>query len=229
MPTPLLALSQLCFALPNQGPALFANLSFALYPGERVAIVGGEASGKSCLMRLMAGLMVPDSGQVLFKGSALCHPPPQPGGVALLFREAANHFLAPVAGEEIRLGMARGSDRQQSERTATLLSMVGLPPQAVGWSLSTLSASQQYRVALAALLAGKPALILADEPGHALDSEGEEGVANLFARQCQSHAVAQLILTSRLDRADRFADRILSLGQGILTPLSTTPSPNSHP
>lgn len=205
---PLLHLTDICLTLPNQGAAIFSALQFVLYPGERVAILGGEASGKSTLMRLMAGLLPPSSGKVVFNG--------QVGEIGLLFRDSANHFLTPIAKEEILLGMYSGADVEQESAMVQLLEFSGLPPQASTWSLAALSAAQQSRVAIAALFAGRPRLVLADEPGGCLDEAGEGKLAAILKDKCEQEQLAQVIFTSRLQRARQFSDKIFMLNQGGL-------------
>jgi energy-coupling factor transporter ATP-binding protein EcfA2 len=223
MINPILVLTDINYTMPNHGPDLFSGLQLKVEPGERLAIVGGEAVGKSTLMRLMAGLIKPASGHILFSGQPLTTPPSQPGGIGLLFRDSASHFLIPVAQEEILLSMTNSGELERESKIAGFLELSGLPPQASTWSLAGLSAAQQARVAIASLLASQPRLILADEPGVCLDGTGEERLAALFKEQCAEKAQALVVFTSRLERAKRFADTLLYLSQGIL---STTPFPN---
>jgi energy-coupling factor transporter ATP-binding protein EcfA2 len=213
----MITLEDIHYGHPSQGTALFNGLGFAAKPGERVAIVGGEGSGKSTLMRLMAGLIPPQGGSLHFMGQPLSTPPAQPGGIGLLFRDSANHFLTPLVQEEILLSLIPVEALQRENRMARFLKLSGLPSQASSWSLSALSSGQQSRVALAALLAAQPRLILADEPGLCLDKAGEEGMALLFRTLCEEEGVTQVVFTSRMERARRFSDRVLFLDRGILT------------
>jgi energy-coupling factor transporter ATP-binding protein EcfA2 len=214
----MLILSDLHYSLPNQGPKLFDGLQLTLQAGERLAIVGAEGSGKSTLLRLMAGLIRPTSGRIEFCRQPVIRPPPQPGGIGLLFRDSASHFLTPMVGEEILFGLSKGTDLKGEEAVAQALQLSGLPPQAATWSLAALSAGQQARVAVAALLASQPGLILADEPGACLDEAGEDGLADIFRQRCEKGAVAQVVFTSRLRRANRFAERILLLNREFYHP-----------
>ncbi len=94
---------------------------------------------------------------------------------------------------------------------AALLATVGLSPDLAGQNLTRLSTSRQYRVAVAATLAARPRLILADEPGASLDDAGEEGLARLFVKKCEKGSAALVIFTSRESRAGLFANRVIHL------------------
>ncbi|MBF0357717.1 MAG: ABC transporter ATP-binding protein [Magnetococcales bacterium] len=218
---PILTLEDIHYTVAGHEAELFSGLQFTAKPGERIAIVGGEGAGKSTLMRIMAGLISPSAGRVLFAGEPITAPPPPPGGIGLLFRDSANHFLTPMAQEEILLGLMGVDDLEAAGRVTNFLELAALPPQAATWYLANLSASQQSRVAIAALLASKPRLILADEPGLNLDLAGEQELGVQFKELTKDEQAVQVVFTSRLERASVFADRTLYLSEGIL---SDTPS-----
>jgi energy-coupling factor transporter ATP-binding protein EcfA2 len=213
---PLLVLADIHYTLPDHELPLFSGLQLTVNPGERLAIVAGEAQGKSTLLRLLAGLISPSSGQILLSGEKFENPPPQPGGIGLLFCDAANHFLTPVVQEEVLLSIGNVDKQEIESKVAHYLELAGLPPQTSMQSLVKLSTSQQARVGVAALLASQPRLILADEPGLFLDLAGEEQLAKIFQEQSLTKKTAQVIFTSRMERAKRFAERILFLNKGGL-------------
>lgn len=208
---PLLRLEEVTFRFSSAQAPLFAPVHLSVEPGERWAVVGGEGAGKSTLMRVMAGLRPPTSGRCLFQGRLMAHPPPSPGGIGLLFRDAGSHFLAPTVVEEVWLGVTGLDEKSREEHLSHLLRQVGLPITVATASLARLSPSQQTRVAIATLLAAQPRLILADEPGATLDEAGEAAVAERFRSLCREEKVAQIIFTSRHRRAARFADRTIVL------------------
>ncbi|MBF0380362.1 MAG: energy-coupling factor ABC transporter ATP-binding protein [Magnetococcales bacterium] len=222
---PLLVLTDINYTLPDHGPELFSGLQLTVGPGERLAVVAGEGEGKSTLMRLMAGLIPPTKGVVALSGNKLDSPPPQPGGIGVLFSDATNHFLTPVVQEEILLGMDNRDKSDGEDKVGQYLELAGFPAHKAGCSLVKLSTSQQSRVAVAAVLASQPCLVLADEPGNYLDMAGEEQLAKTFFDLTQKKNMAQVIFTSRLERANRFAKRILFLNNGVL---SNTPSPKGR-
>jgi energy-coupling factor transporter ATP-binding protein EcfA2 len=222
---PLLVLADIHYTLPDNKLPLFNGLHLSINPGERLVILAGEAQGKSTLLRMLAGLISPTKGQVYLSDEQLSNPPPQPGGIGLLFRDAANHFLTPIVQEEILLSMGNVDKQDLESQVAHYLELAGLSPQTAMRSLVNLSASQQARVGVAALLASQPRLILADEPGACLDLAGEEQLAKIFQELSQSKKIAQVIFTSRMERANRFAERILFLNKGIL---SSTPFPKGR-
>ncbi|MBF0195136.1 MAG: ABC transporter ATP-binding protein [Magnetococcales bacterium] len=219
---PLLELVDIHYTLAGQKSPIFNGLQLTVNHGERIAIIAGEAEGKSTLIRLLAGLITPFSGDILLSGVQLKSPPPQPGGIGLLFLDTANHFLTPVVQEEVMLSMGNSNNQELEKKVAYYLELAGLPSKIATSSLVKLSTSQQYRVAVAALLASQSRIILADEPGIFLDLNGEQHLAKIFKELAHNKKTTQVIFTSRMDRAKGFAERILFLNKGIL---SNTPSP----
>ena len=118
--------------------------------------------------------------------------------------------------EEVLLSIGNVDKQEIESKVAHYLELAGLPPQTSMQSLVKLSTSQQARVGVAALLASQPRLILADEPGLFLDLAGEEQLAKIFQEQSLTKKTAQVIFTSRMERAKRFAERILFLNKGGL-------------
>ena len=199
---------------------LFDRLNLELYAGQRLAVLGGEAVGKSTLMRLMAGLIQPDAGRVLWAGA-----PPDPRErrqrrPGVLFRDPEAHFLAHQVAEEVGLGLdGHGLDGAAlAERVAAALAWAGLPPELSAAALAGLSAAQRARVALAALHAARPQVLLADEPGASLSDDGEAELAEKTGRYIDEGGGALVVFTSRRDRAARFAATILRLHRGVLVP-----------
>jgi ABC-type lipoprotein export system ATPase subunit len=171
------------------GQVALAALDATFRPGELAVVTGPSGSGKSTLLALLAGLDLPDDGDVLLDGvvvSALDRE-----GRAALRREqiAVVLQMARLAGfltaaENVELGLAlRGvTDRAEAaERAAEALAAVDLAEHA-SRRVGVLSAGQRERVALARAFAGRPAVVLADEPTARLDSASTLTVGNLLAR-----------------------------------------------
>ncbi|MBF0125532.1 MAG: energy-coupling factor ABC transporter ATP-binding protein [Magnetococcales bacterium] len=191
-------------------------IDFVLYPRGYNAIVGAEASGKSSLLRVMAGVLTPHSGSVSFN-------PPQPttaGWLGVLFQDAGHRFLAARLWEEVALtpssqGLTMAEVSCRVEEALTLVGLSELCAQAEHYPLQQLSMSQTQRVALAAILAAHPAVVLADEPGCHLAPDAEEELAQLFRHINQQWHTAVVIFTNSLERAKRFTGAILRLESGL--------------
>lgn len=220
LPVALLALENVSLHDPGGGPPLFDHLNGIIRPGERWAVIGPEGCGKSTLLRLMAGLIPPDTGNVLLNGRACATVTNRSEILGVLFCEPASRFLAPVVWEEVILTLSSHGldDACLQQRLDQALHLAGLPKEMANRELASLSTSHCARVALAAVLAVRPQLLLADEPGAQLSTEGEIEMAHRLA--AQTHApqnMASVIFTSRMERAKRFADRYLRLANGRMT------------
>ncbi|MBF0584965.1 MAG: ATP-binding cassette domain-containing protein [Magnetococcales bacterium] len=209
---PILLLDNLAwdgFTTQAGGP-LLRSVTWGIAPGERWAVVGPEGCGKSTLLRLMAGLMVPSRGTVWLNGQVCGTVANRAAVLGVLFGEPATRFLTPVVWEEVALTPSfyglTGDLLQQ--RVVEALQRAGLSEVWSNRALATLSSAQAARVALAAVLAMRPALLLWDEPGASLSDAGELALAQ------QIRDMTSVVFTSRMARAKLFADRMVWLEGG---------------
>ena len=179
-PAPGVRLTDLGFAFPDEKP-VFQGFSLAVRPGEHVALVGGSGTGKTVLMSLLAGLLVPTSGRIEIDGQTL-----GPDTVRALrermawMGQRAHVFAAPVR-DNIALGRPTVDDeRVRQAITKARLDTVAQahPGISLGEGGTGLSGGEAARLALARLMAAPEAdLLLADEPTAHLDSETADQVA----------------------------------------------------
>jgi ABC-type Fe3+/spermidine/putrescine transport system ATPase subunit len=151
-----------------------ADVSFSLSAGEHTAILGSSGSGKSTVLRLLAGLETPSSGRLLLDAREISTPdrllmPPHRRGVALVFQDLALWPNLSVR-ENVRLGLSGTSitARQSAERVHETLALCGIEALA-GRLPGQLSGGQQQRVALARAIALRPRFLLLDEPFSGID------------------------------------------------------------
>lgn len=194
------------------------QFSLSVFFQERLAILGAEASGKSLLMRIMAGLLTPNAGRILWQGIDLATLSPinKMGKIGILFQNPDAHFLCATPNEETALTpTSQGlSHTALSLRIQESLVMAGFDERYIDSPLATLSASQRYRVAVAAVFAARPQLLLIDEPGAILSENGEIDFAQRLLVFGQTHGTTMVIFTSRATRAALFAQRIVQLTTG---------------
>jgi putative ABC transport system ATP-binding protein len=176
---------------------------FDLNDAEQVALVGSSGSGKTTLLHLIAGILAPDSGKILFGSEgALLDIAALSEAQRDVFRGKnigyifQTHHLMPgfTALENVLLGMSftgRSSDPAWAKH---LLSEVGLSDR-LNYKPAKLSVGQQQRVAIARALANRPKLVLADEPTGALDSANAQQALDLIRRLC-SEVESSLLLVS---------------------------------
>ena len=192
--------------------------SFALEDGQQTALIGTSGSGKTTLLHLIAGIVRPDSGQILFGAG------PQTIDLAALsearrdvFRGQhigyifQNHHLLPgfTALENVLLGMSFTGRRHDRAWAKHLLGEVGLTIR-LDYRPEKLSLGQQQRVAVARALANRPLLVLADEPTGALDEKNAQQVLELIRRLCDEVKASLLLVSHDLNIA-RQLPRVISL------------------
>jgi ABC-type lipoprotein export system ATPase subunit len=195
--------------------------SLALADGEHVALIGTSGSGKTTLLHLIAGIVTPDSGRIVYDlpgaGSFdIGHLSEaqrdifRGGNVGYIFQ--THHLLGGfTALENVLLGMSftgRKPDRAWAKR---LLNDVGLADRA-DYRPEKLSVGQQQRVAVARALANRPKLVLADEPTGALDPVTARQVLALIRDLCKEVGASLLLVTHDMEIANQFP-RILSLSE----------------
>lgn len=180
-------------------------------PQRRVAVIGANGSGKSTLLRLVNGLASASSGSVLVDGLD----PAQQGRdvrrrVGFVFTDPLSQLVMPTAIEDVELSLRRTvRDRTaRRERAASLLAERGLEAVA-GQSVYDLSGGERQLVALTAVLAVEPAIIVADEPTTLLDLRNRTSFAQALDDLPQQVVVA----THDLDLAGRF-ERVIVIDQG---------------
>lgn len=167
--------------------------------GEFFALLGPSGTGKTTLLRVLAGLETPDAGEVWV--------PPRRTTVYQEPRLVpARRVLANVT-----IGQPRGAATRQAGLRA--LAEVGLADKARAWP-ATLSGGEAQRVALARALVRDPELLLLDEPFAALDALTRLHMQDLVADLCVRHRPAVLLVTHDVDEAVRLADRVAVLRGG---------------
>jgi putrescine transport system ATP-binding protein len=214
------------------GISAVAALSLDIFPGEFFALLGPSGCGKTTLLRLLAGLEMPDQGRVLLDGGDLASVPPHRRPVNMMFQSYA---LFPHLDVERNVAFGLEQDGlpkpEIAARVAAMLALVKLegfekrkPHQ--------LSGGQRQRVALARALVKRPRVLLLDEPLAALDKKlrGETQFELMHLRQ--QLGLTFLIVTHDQEEAMTVADRIGVMDQGRLVQVATPPEiyeqPNSR-
>jgi nitrate/nitrite transport system ATP-binding protein len=198
------------------------NVSLSIEEGEFVSIVGASASGKTTLLKMAAGLVTADRGQVAVGGQAVTG---FPLGASIVFQ---NYSLLPwlSALENVRLGVESAfpqwPEAKQKEQAVKYLEMVGLGA-AQSKRPGQLSGGMRQRVAIARAFAVEPRMLFLDEPFGALDALTRSTLQQELARLCQAQQprATVLMITNSVDEAILLSDRILALGRGPGASLSS--------
>jgi len=197
-------LSLLNINLSFGGPAVLENLNFQVDPGERVCLLGRNGAGKTTLMRVIAGELQPDSGDVFRPGNA----------VYTRLTQEIPADLQGVVHDIVHAGLRPNDDHHEEEwerdvRVEDLIAHVAVPSQA---RFEELSGGLKRRVLLARALAGQPDLLLLDEPTNHLDLESILWLEDFLLESRQ----ALFFVTHDRAFLRRLATRIVELDRGRL-------------
>ena len=187
--------------------------------GEVVALLGASGSGKSSLLRAVAGLEDVADGEVAWGGRSMVRVPVHKRGFGLMFQDG-QLFEHRDVGSNIAYGLTGLPRAQRGERVREMLEIVGLP----GFErrrVTTLSGGQAQRVALARALAPAPRLLLLDEPLSALDRALREQLATDVRTILRRGGTTALYVTHDQDEAMTVADRVGVMEAGRLLRLDT--------
>lgn len=181
------------------------GLNLTVAPGEFLAVIGRSGTGKTTLLRLLAGLEFVQDGQLLQDSAPI-------GGLnrraRLMFQDGRLLPWERVAGN-----VGLGLQRQRADRVAWALERVGLPDRANDWP-TTLSGGQRQRVALARALAADPGLLLLDEPLGALDALTRIEMQSLVEATWLEAGSTAVLVTHDVEEAVTLADRVIVLDTG---------------
>jgi len=214
-----------------EGKPLLTDISFTVAEGETICLLGASGSGKSTILRMIAGLDFPERGAILLNGIDLAQTPPHLRDFGLVFQD---YGLFPHLNvfDNIAFGlrMRNASADEIKQRVSALLEQVNLS----GFDsrqVTDLSGGEQQRVALARALAPSPRLLMFDEPLGALDRSLKEDLLNEIRSILHQTKIPAIYVTHDQEEAFTIADRILVLHEGIIvrdgTPTEIWKDPHS--
>ena len=184
--------------------------NFELSEGEQVVIRGASGGGKTTLLNIIAGILTPDAGEIVFDGTH----------VERLSESGRDRYRAAKIGyvfqtfnlldgfsalENVRLSMSFGRKRGDASRAEALLRRVGLGDR-LNHRPKQLSVGQQQRVSVARALANKPKLLLADEPTANVDPANQQLIIDLIREVCREEGVALLLVTHSDQVSSQFSN-----------------------
>ena len=190
------------------------DVSFQLGSGELVALLGPSGSGKSTILRMIAGLEVPDTGSIHLKGEEATYLSAKDRNIGFVFQHYAL-FKHMNIFENIAFGLRvrKIPNAQVNERVHELLNLVQLEGLEKRYP-SQLSGGQRQRVALARSLAPRPKVLLLDEPFGALDAKVREELRVWIRRLHEESQLTTLFVTHDQNEALEIANKILVINKG---------------
>ena len=224
---PLLVLRDVAIGYDSSEPLVnIPNLE--VFPGEIVAIAGPSGIGKSTLLRTIAGLVSPISGQLEVCGTILPEAPPRghlgyiPQKLGLVRHASVRHNVGLGARAGIKSGYADVVDifetwKRRKQRSTEAIDIMGLSEKSTE-PIRRLSGGQQRRVATARTLAQRPKLILADEFLSELDEETLNSVLKAVTSYVLESKAALIVVEHDISRAKMMADKLLVIDDGRINP-----------
>ena len=199
-----------------EGKPLLTDISFTVAVGETICLLGASGSGKSTILRMIAGLDFPERGAILLNSLDLAGTPPHLRDFGLVFQD---YGLFPHLNvfDNIAFGlkMRNISADKIKQRVSALLEQVNLSGFA-SRQVTDLSGGEQQRVALARALAPSPRLLMFDEPLGALDRSLKEDLLNEIRGILHKTKIPAIYVTHDQEEAFTIADRILVLNEGTI-------------
>ena len=208
-------------ANPTQAPLFTLEASsFQARPGELVAILGPNASGKSTLLKLVAGTLEPLSGRVLLNGFATHTLPPRTRGQRIAMVQQESPLLFPSRAWEFVLQGRHAHGRSLRFETAddvliarNALAQVGAEHLSDRW-MDQISGGEKQRVILARALAQQPLLLLLDEPTLHLDIGAQVDLLATLRRLAAANRYTVVVVTHDLNLAGQYADLVALFQKG---------------
>ncbi len=204
-----------------------ANLTIG--SGESVCFLGPSGCGKTTLLRLIAGLEIPDAGQIMLNGQDITHVAPRARNFGMVF-QSYSLFPHLTVGENVAYGLRcrkwrRTDTRNRVREMLELVHLVAhidkLPHQ--------LSGGQQQRVAIARALAAQPHVLLLDEPFSALDAKVRAQLRGDMRDLQRQIGITTILVTHDQEEAMTVADRIVVMNAGRIEQIGSGPEVYHRP
>ena len=205
------------------------NIHFSVDEDEIVVLLGASGSGKTTILRIIAGLEMPDAGMVVLHGKNVTNLPARERGTGVIFQSYA---LFPKMTVESNIGYGlrlRGKKKKEiTQAVNDLIELVHLEEHRSKYP-SQLSGGQQQRVAIARALAYKPEVLLFDEPFGALDAQIRTRLRHEIRALLKQIKVPSIFITHDQEEALELGDRVAVLNGGRLEQIGTPFQVYTHP
>ena len=218
---PLLSVKGLFFSA-DSGRTLFDDLNLRLFAGRLVFIYGQNGVGKSTLLKCMAGLIRPKAGSIEMAGAALPRLDKLFGKMGFLFQNPERQLFEDTVLDEVGFSLKRMglSARDVKTRVAEALEIFHVA-HLKDHSPLTLSFGEQHRVALASVMAPRPAILMLDEPFSGLDFVRRKNILKILSRLRKSRGTTVVIASHEFLPDETWADETLILKEGHIEKMET--------
>lgn len=222
-------LNQVTYRWPNAPDDCLRDISLELREGEWLALTGDNGAGKSTLLRIMAGLLAPNAGKVMLRGTPLIHLKnrQRAGLFGVLFQEAENQIFHSKVIDEVAFGLKlqKRPVAEINRRTQAALALCNLEEVADAHPLD-LHTAQRRMVAVASLEAMAPTVLLLDEPSRDFDAQWL-AIFEHWLAVCRKRGTSVAAISHDAAFTQRHFSRIVRLHDGTLTQSDTLLTPSS--
>lgn len=204
------------FAYPDGFLAL-QEVVFRVKRGEFVAMLASNGSGKTTLIKVLAGLLAPQTGSVKVEGRELRDYSQAAlyQRVGLVFQNPNDQLFGATVAEDVAFGPRNLGLPEEEVQCRVAAALLAVGAEELGdRAIHHLSFGQQKRVAIAGVLAMKPAILILDEPTAGLDPAGEHSMLRLLGSLNREQGITIVLATHSVDTLPLFADRIYLLNRG---------------
>lgn len=210
-------LNEVCFSYEENGVPVVKNINLSIKEGEFIAVLGHNGSGKSTLAKLLNGLLLPTSGEVIVFGNSTAddnHIYDIRSKVGMVFQNPDNQMIAGIIEDDIAFGPENlGIERKEIvERVDWALNSVGMLEHKKGVPFK-MSGGQKQRIAIAGILAMKPKVLVLDESTAMLDPIGRKNIMNVLHTLNKKENITIIHITHYPDEAID-ATRVIVLSDG---------------
>lgn len=190
------------------------DVNFGVEKGRLAALLGPSGSGKTTILRMIAGLDVPDSGDILVNGQIVNHLPGSKRGIGLVFQNYALFRYMTVA-DNIAFGLEvqKKSKHEIKRRVEELLELISMQDLGKRYP-HQLSGGQRQRVAFARALAPNPELLLLDEPFAAIDAKIRRELRSWLKEMIGLVGITSIFVTHDQEEAMEVADMVIVMNEG---------------
>lgn len=203
------------------GHLIVNNLNLTVNDGESFVLLGSSGSGKSTILRIIAGLLYPDEGKVFLNGSDVTNVAIQKRDIGFVFQNyAIFKHMSVLENVEFGLKIRKVKKDERRRQAISMLDLVGLGGLGSRYP-NQLSGGQRQRVALARALVYKPKVLLLDEPFGALDVEIRSNLRRTLREIQKTLNVTTILVTHDQEEAFELADRIGVIERGNLIEVGT--------
>ncbi len=205
------------------------DVSFGIEKGQLAALLGPSGSGKTTILRMIAGLDVPDSGDILMNGIRINHLPGSKRGIGMVFQNYALFRYMTVA-DNIAFGLQVQKKRKNEiqERVEELLELISMQDLGKRYPYQ-LSGGQRQRVAFARALAPNPQLLLLDEPFAAIDAKIRRELRGWLKGMIEKVGITSIFVTHDQEEAMEVADMVIVMNEGKIEQMDSPENICEHP